>query len=44
MVCPYLKGLLSAFKEVSPFLQCSDESQHLLVMNLIVPFNSTKAS
>jgi len=42
VVCPYLHFVLSAFREVSPFLKCSDDHEHLLVMDFIVPFHSAE--
>ena len=39
MVHPDFKLTWGAFKEVPPLLQCSDNGQHLLVMDLIVLLN-----
>ncbi len=39
MVGPDLALVFRAFDEVSPFLQGSDNGKHLLVVDLIVPFN-----
>ena len=36
VVCPDFKLTWGAFKEVSPLLQCLDNGQHLLVMDLVV--------
>ena len=39
MVRPDLARMFRAFDEMSPFLQGSDDGKHLLVMDLVVPFN-----
>ena len=39
VVGPDFKLTRSAFKEVLPLLQCSDNGQHLLVMDLVVLLN-----
>ena len=39
MVRPYLNFMLCSFQEMAPLLQSSDNCQHLLVVNLIVPLN-----
>ena len=39
VVCPDLELTWGTFKEVPPLLQCSDNGQHLLVMDLIVLLN-----
>ena len=44
VVCPDLKLMWGTFKEVPPLLKCSDNGQHLLVMNLIAPLNWAEAS
>ena len=39
VVHPDLELMWGTFKEVPPLLQCLDNGQHLLVMDLIVPLN-----
>jgi hypothetical protein len=29
---------VGAFQEMAPILQCTNDCQHLLVMNLVIPF------
>src|ERR1700727_199865 len=37
VVCPYLEGVLSPFQIMSPLFQCSDNGEHFLIMDFIVP-------
>ena len=39
VICPDLALVFCAFDEVSPLLESSDNRQHLLVMDLIVPLD-----
>jgi len=39
VVHPDFYRVSSSFQKVPPFFQCTDDSEHLLVMDLIVPFN-----
>jgi hypothetical protein len=39
VVCPDLQKIFCAFKEVVPLFQSSDDCQHLLVIDIIVPFH-----
>lgn len=43
VVCPDLEVMLHAFYIVLPLFKCTDDSEHLLVMNLVVPFNRVEA-
>jgi hypothetical protein len=43
VVSPDLKLESCPFQEVSPFLQCTDNYEHLLVMDLVIPFNRIEA-
>ena len=36
VVCPDLHWVLGFFQEMPPLFQCTDDSKHLLVMNLII--------
>ena len=36
VVRPDLYGMSSSFQEVPSLLQCTDDSEHLLVMNLVI--------
>ena len=42
VVHPDFKLTQGAFKEVLPLLQCSDDGQHLLVVDLIVPLDQAE--
>jgi hypothetical protein len=42
VIGPDFDFMLSAFGEVSPFLQCSDDRQHLLVVDFIVALHSVE--
>ena len=42
VVCPDLELVVGTFQEVVPILQCSDDCQHLLVMDLIVSLYHTE--
>jgi len=42
VVCPDLKLVVGTFQEVVPILQCSDDCQHLLVMDLVVSLYHTE--
>jgi len=39
VICPDLALVFSTFNEVLPLLESSDDRQHLLVVDLIVPLN-----
>ena len=39
VVCPDFKLTWGAFKEVLPLLQCLDNGQYLLIVDLIVPLD-----
>jgi len=39
VVRPDLYRVSGSFQEVPPLLQCADDSKHLLVVDLIVPFH-----
>ena len=39
MVCPDFYQVPSSFQKVPPLFQRVDDSKHLLVMDLIVPFH-----
>ena len=43
VVCPNLKLACGTFKVVLPLLQCTDDHQHLLVMDFIVPLGRAEA-
>ena len=38
VICPDFYQVLSSFQKVPPFFQRMDDSEHLLVMDLVVPF------
>jgi hypothetical protein len=42
VICPDLELARSTFQEVSPVLQCTDDRQHLLIMDLVIPLNQTE--
>ena len=37
VVCPDFKLVFRSFDEVSPFLQCTDDREHFLVVYLVIP-------
>ena len=39
VVCPDFYQVLGSFQKVPLFFQRADDSKHLLVMNLVVPFH-----
>jgi len=39
VVHPDLNWMLGSFQKVSPLFQHADDSEHLFVMNLVVPFH-----
>jgi len=39
VVRPDFYRIPGSFQKVSPFFQCADDSEHLLVMDLVVPFH-----
>src|SRR5215471_6857552 len=43
MVGPNLHRMLGSLQKVSPLLQCTNNGQHLLVMDLVVPLHLTQA-
>jgi len=43
VVCPDLYWVLGSFQEIPLLFQCTDDSEHLLVMDLIVPLSHQTA-
>ena len=39
VVCPDLNQMPGSFQKVSLLFQCTDDSEHLFVMDLVVPFH-----
>ena len=39
VVCPNLYWVLGSLQKIPPLFQCTYNSEHLLVMNLVVPFH-----
>jgi len=39
VVCPDFHWVLGSLQKVSPLLQCTNDSEHLFVMDLVVPFH-----
>jgi len=39
VVCPDFYQVLSSFQKVPPLFQCADDSEHLFVIDLVVPFH-----
>jgi len=39
MVCPDLHWVPGSLQEIPPLFQCVDNSEHFLVMDLVIPFH-----
>jgi len=39
VVCPDFHQVLGSFQEMPSLFQCIDDSKHLLVMDLVIPFH-----
>jgi len=39
VVCPDLYRMPGSFQEMPPLFQCADDSEHLLIMDLVIPFH-----